>query len=162
MWTKLIDMDLLDAAAGHAPEGGDLPHPTEPVESTASSELTASELSASIEPTASAAPIAPAPIAPAAPIVSIEPVELEVGDGLTERERQMLAFEKQWWRQPGAKEQAIRDVFEVSATQYYQALNALLDNPAALEYDPILVGRLRRLRATRSRTRGRMTPRTAA
>jgi hypothetical protein len=77
----------------------------------------------------------------------------DAGDGLTERERQVLAFERQWWRYAGAKEQAIRDMFGVSSTRYYQLLNALLDNPAALAYDPVLVQRLRRLRATRSRAR---------
>ncbi|MBV1855376.1 DUF3263 domain-containing protein [Catellatospora sp. NEAU-YM18] len=72
---------------------------------------------------------------------------------MTERERLILDFEKQWWRHAGAKEQAIRDRFELSATRYYQVLNALLDNPAALEHDPVLVGRLRRLRGSRARTR---------
>lgn len=77
----------------------------------------------------------------------------DAGDGLTDRERQVLAFERQWWRYAGAKEQAIRDMFGVSSTRYYQLLNALLDNPAALAYDPVLVQRLRRLRATRTRSR---------
>ena len=81
------------------------------------------------------------------------PVDVEVGDGLTERERQVLAFERQWWRRPGAKEQAIRDLFGFSSTRYYQLLNGLLDNPHALAYDPVLVKRLRRLRASRTRTR---------
>ncbi|MTK00582.1 DUF3263 domain-containing protein [Micromonospora sp. CP22] len=75
--------------------------------------------------------------------------------GLDEREREMLAFERQWWRHAGAKEQAIRDRFGLSATRYYQLLNALLDNPAALAADPVLVGRLVRLRASRSRNRRR-------
>ena len=74
-------------------------------------------------------------------------------DGLSERERQVLAFERQWWKHAGSKEQAIRDQFGVSATRYYQMLNALLDNPAALAHDPVLVKRLRRLRATRARAR---------
>jgi hypothetical protein len=77
----------------------------------------------------------------------------EVDDGLTERERQVLAFERRWWRHAGAKEQAIRDLFDVSSTRYYQMLNGLLDNPAALAHDPVLVKRLRRLRATRTRAR---------
>ncbi len=85
--------------------------------------------------------------------IVIDPTDLSIDDGLTERERQVLAFERQWWRHAGAKEQAIRDLFGVSSTRYYQLLNALLDNPAALEYDPVLVKRLRRLRATRSRAR---------
>ncbi|WP_203997698.1 DUF3263 domain-containing protein [Micromonospora lutea] len=75
--------------------------------------------------------------------------------GLDERERDILAFERQWWRHAGAKEQAIRDRFGLSATRYYQLLNALLDNPAALAADPVLVGRLARLRASRARNRRR-------
>ncbi|MFI6824476.1 DUF3263 domain-containing protein [Micromonospora sp. NPDC050187] len=76
-------------------------------------------------------------------------------DGLTERERGILAFERHWWRHAGAKEQAIRDTFGLSATRYYQLLNGLLDNPAALAADPLLVGRLRRLRSSRARNRRR-------
>lgn len=75
--------------------------------------------------------------------------------GLTERERDILDFEQQWWRHPGAKEQAIRDRFGCTATRYYQLLNGLLDNPAALAAEPLLVGRLRRLRSARARDRRR-------
>lgn len=75
--------------------------------------------------------------------------------GLTERERDILDFEQQWWRHPGAKEQAIRDRFGCTATRYYQLLNLLLDNPAALAAEPLLVGRLRRLRSARARDRRR-------
>ncbi|WP_233258131.1 DUF3263 domain-containing protein, partial [Micromonospora sp. S4605] len=74
---------------------------------------------------------------------------------LTERERAIIAFEQQWWRHAGAKEQAIRDTFGLSATRYYQLLNALLDHPAALAAEPVLIGRLRRLRSSRSRNRRR-------
>jgi uncharacterized protein DUF3263 len=73
---------------------------------------------------------------------------------LTDRERAMLVFERKWWRHPGSKEQAIREAFDWSPTQYYQRLNALLDLPAAAEFDPLVVGRLHRLRATRRRTPG--------
>lgn len=79
----------------------------------------------------------------------------ESGAVLTEREHAILAFERQWWRHAGAKEQAIRDAFGLSATRYYQLLNALLDNPAALAAEPVLVGRLRRLRSSRARNRRR-------
>ncbi len=72
---------------------------------------------------------------------------------LTEREEQMLAFERQWWKYAGAKEQAIRELFDMSATRYYQLLNALMDDAAALAHDPMLVKRLRRLRAARQRAR---------
>ena len=87
----------------------------------------------------------------AAPVPETPPQPGGEPTGLTDRERQVLVFERQWWKHAGAKEQAIRDRFEVSTTRYYQLLNALLDKPAAAEFDPVLVGRLRRLRATRSR-----------
>ena len=75
------------------------------------------------------------------------------GEELCDRDRQILAFERQWWRYAGAKEQAIRELFEMSATRYYQVLNALIDQPAALAADPMLVKRLRRLRSARQRAR---------
>ncbi len=72
---------------------------------------------------------------------------------LSERDQQILAFERQWWKYAGAKEQAVRELFDMSATRYYQVLNALIDSPAALAQDPMLVKRLRRMRATRQRAR---------
>ena len=73
--------------------------------------------------------------------------------GLSERDGAILAFERHWWKYAGAKEQAIRDQFQMSATRYYQVLNALIDRPEALAHDPLLVKRLRRLRAARQRAR---------
>ena len=72
---------------------------------------------------------------------------------LSDRDGEIIAFERQWWKYAGAKEQAIRELFDMSATRYYQVLNALIDNPAALEADPMLIKRLNRLRATRQRAR---------
>lgn len=72
---------------------------------------------------------------------------------LTDRERAVLDFEGQWWRYDGSKEQAIRELFDMSTTRYYQVLNALIDRPEALRYDPMLVKRLRRMRAQRQRAR---------
>ena len=72
---------------------------------------------------------------------------------LSERDAAVLDFEKQWWKYAGAKEQAVRELFDLSATQYYQVLNTLIDSPAALEAEPMLVKRLRRMRATRQRER---------
>ena len=77
----------------------------------------------------------------------------EIVDGLKRRDREILAFERQWWKYAGAKEQAIRELFDMSATRYYQVLNALLDKPEALAADPLLIKRLRRLRTSRQRTR---------
>ncbi|MBK6870575.1 MAG: DUF3263 domain-containing protein [Kineosporiaceae bacterium] len=74
-------------------------------------------------------------------------------DSLSARDREILAFERQWWKYAGAKEQAVRDLFEMSSTRYYQVLNSLIDRPAALAHDPMLVKRLRRMRQTRQRAR---------
>ncbi len=72
---------------------------------------------------------------------------------LSARDQAILDFERQWWKYAGAKEQAVRDQFQMSSTRYYQVLNALIDSPSALAHDPLLVRRLRRLRATRQRAR---------
>lgn len=71
---------------------------------------------------------------------------------LTERELAILAFESRSWPNPGIKEQAIRQEFGLTAARYYQLLNALIDSPAAARYDPLLVSRLRRMRAGRLHT----------
>jgi hypothetical protein len=72
---------------------------------------------------------------------------------LSDRDREILEFERQWWRYAGAKEQAIRELFDMSATRYYQIVNNLIDTPEALAFDPMLVKRMRRMRATRQRAR---------
>ncbi len=84
---------------------------------------------------------------------SLSSAALSGQDGLSERDHAILAFERQWWKYAGAKEQAVRDLFDMSATRYYQVLNALIDRPEALASDPMLVKRLRRLRASRQRAR---------
>src|SRR3954471_10008294 len=72
---------------------------------------------------------------------------------LSRRDRDILAFERQWWQYAGAKEQAIKEMFSLSPTRYYQVLNEVIDNPAALAEDPLLVRRLRRLRTSRQKAR---------
>lgn len=72
---------------------------------------------------------------------------------LSDRDREILDFERQWWKYAGAKETAVREKFDMSSTRYYQVLNALIDRPEALEADPLLVRRLRRLRSARQRQR---------
>ena len=78
--------------------------------------------------------------------------ELATGE-LSDRDREILAFERHWWKYAGAKEQAVRDLFDMSATRYYQVLNALVDRLEAMAADPMLVKRLRRLRASRQKAR---------
>ncbi|MQY23769.1 DUF3263 domain-containing protein [Nocardia macrotermitis] len=87
-------------------------------------------------------------------IPNIEAPETErLVDGLDRRELDILDFERKWWKYAGAKEEAIRELFGMSATRYYQVLNAVVDKPEALVADPMLVKRLRRLRASRQKAR---------
>lgn len=97
-------------------------------------------------------------ISDSAPVVSAPPVNGSEGAsvqvtpvGLSRREHEMLVFERQWWRRPGAKETAIRNQFGLPPTRYYQVLNALVDRSEALAADPLLVRRLRRVRSARQR-----------
>lgn len=73
--------------------------------------------------------------------------------GLDDRAKAILDFEREWWRYAGAKEQAIREHFDLSPTSYYRTLNDLIDRDEALAYDAMLVKRLRRMRASRQRQR---------
>ena len=72
---------------------------------------------------------------------------------LSERDRAILDFERSWWAEPGPKELAIRQRFDLSATRYYQVLGGLLESDDAVDYDPLVVRRLRRLRDRRRRAR---------
>ncbi len=80
---------------------------------------------------------------------------------LPEREQRILSFERQWWRYVGAKEEAIRSQFGLSAARYYQLLNAVIDSPAALRHDPMLVRRLQRARDARTKARAERAFRTS-
>jgi hypothetical protein len=82
-----------------------------------------------------------------------ELMPIAAGTELSEQQAALLEFEKQWWALPGSKETEIRERFEISPTRYYQLLNALIDPESALAYDPLLVKRLRRQRATRQKER---------
>ncbi len=72
---------------------------------------------------------------------------------LTDRERAILDFESRWWTEPGPKEVAILERFELSTERYYRILNDLLESPAAEAPDPLVVKRLRRMRDRRRRAR---------
>lgn len=88
-------------------------------------------------------------------MVAVDPRRHEAAGGraLTDLEREILTFERQWWKYPGAKEQSIRELFDMSATRYYQSLNTLIDSAPALAFDPLLVKRLRRMRDERQKAR---------
>ena len=68
---------------------------------------------------------------------------------LSDLEVRILDFESNWWRFAGAKESAIKELFDLSAPRYYQLLNDLIDRDDALAASPMLVKRLRRLREAR-------------
>lgn len=72
---------------------------------------------------------------------------------LNDLEQAVLDFERLRWKFPGARESAIRQRFGWSPTRHGQVLNRLVDDPAALAYDPQLVNRLRRLRDARRAAR---------
>ena len=74
-------------------------------------------------------------------------------EGLLPRDRDILDFERGWWQEQGPKDRAVRQRFGFSAARYQQLLNRAIDRPEALEYDPMLVRRLRRLREQRRRRR---------
>ncbi|MGD8150568.1 DUF3263 domain-containing protein [Ornithinimicrobium sp. Y1694] len=79
--------------------------------------------------------------------------QVDASSSLSDRDREILAFEHKWWKYAGSKEQAVKDLFDLSPTRYYQILNQLIDSPDALAHDPMLIKRLRRQRALRQRTR---------
>jgi hypothetical protein len=72
---------------------------------------------------------------------------------LTEQETAILDFERGWWLEGGSKQTAIRERLGLSAARYYQLLGVVIEDPAALDYDPLLVRRLRRTRLERRRVR---------
>lgn len=79
-------------------------------------------------------------------------VPVAVG-GLSRAQTEILDFERSWWQADASKDAEIAQRFGFSPTRYYQELNALLDDPDALAYSPLLVKRLRRLRQRRQENR---------
>jgi hypothetical protein len=75
------------------------------------------------------------------------------GVALTQRDRDILDFERSWWSATAPKDVQIRERFELSATRYYQVLGEMLDTDDAVAYDPLVVKRLRRQRDRRRRAR---------
>ena len=73
--------------------------------------------------------------------------------GLSSEDVQMLALERQWWQHAGSKDAAVRDLFGWTPTEYHRRLNQVIDEPAALEHDPVVVNRLRERRARGSARR---------
>lgn len=78
---------------------------------------------------------------------------LNTSNTLSELESRILDFERSWWRYAGAKESAIKELFDLTPARYYQLLNDLIDRDDALAAAPILIKRLRRLREARTTAR---------
>ena len=74
---------------------------------------------------------------------------------LTESEKQILHLEQGYFRWAGAKDQQIGELLGMSPTRYYQKLNALIDDPRAMAWDPLTVKRLQRLRDARRAARSK-------
>lgn len=72
---------------------------------------------------------------------------------LTERDMAIIEFERTWWAEESSKESIIRERFELSTTRYYEILSELVDSEEAYQFDPLVIRRLRRLRARRRRAR---------
>jgi hypothetical protein len=71
-------------------------------------------------------------------------------DSLTDRQLELLAFERQWWKRDEA---TVRELFGCTQEQYDAELAALIALPVAVAYDPLLVKRLRRAAAAPSAER---------
>src|SRR5688500_16052530 len=74
-------------------------------------------------------------------------------ESLDERSREVLDFEREAWKLTVSKQRAIRERFGFSPSRYHQLLHRIIDRPEAVAYDPMLVRRLRRVRAVRRRSR---------
>ena len=72
---------------------------------------------------------------------------------LDQRSREVLDFEREAWKLTVPKQRAIRERFGFSPSRYHQLLHRIIDRPEAVAYDPMLVRRLRRVRAVRRRSR---------
>jgi hypothetical protein len=65
----------------------------------------------------------------------------------------LIEFERTWWTDDAPKDAAIADQFALTTAEYYEQLHALIDSDEALEHDPLVVRRLRRMRDRRRRER---------
>lgn len=70
---------------------------------------------------------------------------------LSERDRRVIDVEREWWLEPGTKEQVIRSRLSCSPAAYYATLKRLVSSEDAFSYDPLVVQRLRRRREVRGR-----------
>lgn len=72
---------------------------------------------------------------------------------LSKTEMLLIEFERTWWSDDQPKDAAIAEQFALTTAEYYEQLHALIDSDEALEHDPLVVRRLRRMRDRRRRER---------
>ena len=65
----------------------------------------------------------------------------------------MLDFERDWWNNNDPRDQVIRARFQCSPDEYHAELTKVLDDPAAMDHDPLVVRRLKRMRVRARRAR---------
>lgn len=70
---------------------------------------------------------------------------------MTDTDRELLSLAGAFYRDESARLADARHRFGMNATQFWQRVNTLLQDPEALAADPLTVNRLRRIRATRSK-----------
>jgi hypothetical protein len=92
-------------------------------------------------------------LAPSVVTDTLPTVDEKPPTALDERSRRLLDFERESWKLNVPKERAIRERFGFSATRYHQLINRVIEEPAALAYDPMLVRRLQRVRELRRQRR---------
>jgi hypothetical protein len=62
---------------------------------------------------------------------------------LSDEDRAILEFERGWWLEPGAKDQAIEFALGLPAATYYEMLGRLVSTSEAARFDPLTVARVR-------------------
>ena len=70
---------------------------------------------------------------------------------LSERDKAIISFESSWFTLDEPRHSAIRARFACSVEEYNLEVNRVIDLPAALDFDPLTVRRLRRHRERRRR-----------
>lgn len=65
---------------------------------------------------------------------------------LSELDQRILQFMKKDFKYKGARDLAIKQEFDLNAIEFFHRVNTLIDTEAALAYDPILIGQLRKAR----------------
>jgi hypothetical protein len=81
-------------------------------------------------------------------------------DDLTDRQRDVLDFERTWWQFDQSRDELIRARFGCAPDEYDAELEDVLEHPGAMRHDPLVVRRFQRRRLRRRRTLIEGTPHT--